>query len=181
VPLASKSIVINGRKYGYTMQPLTPATELLSLVSRIIEGPATSIAKGIKSFDSLGDLNLGDVISALLSKIGSSEEVKELITRVNAGGEIYPPKSTTPVSLAAHAEEHFREHFGDLVPWMKFALGVQLGPFGNSILSLFGLDVAKAMKLAEGFAKLKTAALNSNSPQASASDGTSSDSQSSSA
>jgi hypothetical protein len=155
MPLTESKKTINGKTYAYRKQPLTPATELMGVVAQIMGAPLAALASAVGGkVESIGDIELGGgvaqrIATAVMSQLGKSELVLDLIKRLNAGGTVtvrkVGEKGETVVLLANDdvAELWFQEHLADLPAWIAFALEAQLGPFFGGIATAFGLDAGK--------------------------------------
>jgi hypothetical protein len=129
---------------------MTPAVELLGLLSSTAGEALAPLSKGGLSLS--GDIDVGTIancVTALLAKLGKSDEVLELINRINKQGLVVivgAKGDKTPMDLAnfAFAESHFGEFFDELPGWLTFALGAQFSPFFASLLPPALASAAKA-------------------------------------
>lgn len=151
MPAKTHVKTIGKHQYQYIQMTMTPAVELLSLLSTTAGealAPLSKLGKGELSLDA--DIDAGVIakcVTALLAKIGKSADVLELIERINKQGMvvIVGKDAKVPMDLANYAEIHFGEHFDELPGWLTFALGAQFSPFFASLLPSGIASAAKAM------------------------------------
>ena len=140
---------IGKHQYRYLQMSMTPAVELLGLLSNTA-GEALAPLSKIGSASLSGDIDVGTIaqcVTALLAKLGKSDEVLELINRINKQGLVVivgAKGDKTPMDLTNFAEAHFGEFFDELPGWLTFALGAQFSPFFASLLPPALASAAKA-------------------------------------
>jgi hypothetical protein len=156
--------------YKYLQMTMTPALELLSLLSAFVGDALAPLAKGGLELDEELDPDIiAQCVQAMMSKLGNSAAVLEIVGRLNARGlvaiaDAKGQKSLHDLSKDAFADSHFGDHLGELPGWLMFALGAQFGDFFGSL----GGDKLRALVS-------KATRAGSTSPSTSASAGPSSD------
>ncbi len=129
---------IGKHDYKYVQMTMTPALELLSLLSAFVGEALAPFAKGGLDADPDKEIDpnvVAQCVHALMQKFGQSEGVLEIVNRLNARGIVVigTEKQKVPLDLGEHADAHFGEHLGELPGWLAFALGAQFGPFFESL------------------------------------------------
>jgi hypothetical protein len=141
-------------EYKYLQMTMTPAVELLSKLSAFAGDAFAPFAKGKLELDSeISPSLIAECVTALMSKLGNSAEVLDIVGRLNSRGLVAVSgpsgKALLDLSNANVAEMHFGEHFGELPAWLAFALGAQFGNFfglqngGGALGAIFKAQMEK--------------------------------------
>ncbi len=151
MPLKPAQKKIGETTYEYTPQRLTPATEIASLVTKHIGEPLVPLLAGGLDTDISG-AQLERVGASIVAKLGDSALVLDLVRRLNQGGKAhFKGVDGKPKTLALYdddaAELFFADRPDEVLPWVAFALEMQVGPFFVSVPRLLGLDHEKTKKL----------------------------------
>jgi len=146
MPLKTAKKKIGSTTYEYTQQPLTPAMEILSFVTKHLGEPLVPLLRGGLDSNIPGEA-LERAASSLVSKVGDSALMLELVKRLNVGGKAHFAGSDgqprTVVLAMDESEIFFAERPDEVLPWVAFALEMQVGPFFGSVLRSLGLDHQK--------------------------------------
>ena len=156
-PAKTAKKTIGGTVYEYTLQTLTPATEILSLVGKHIGEPLAPLLRGGLDGDIAPDV-IERAATSVVAKIGDPALILDLVRRLNAGGKATikgtdGKQKTAILSDEGQAEIFFGDRPDELLPWVAFALETQIGPFVGSIAKSFGFDPKALAAMVKAMAK----------------------------
>ena len=132
MPVKEHVKTIGKHQYKYITMTMTPAVELLGLLSTTAGDALAPLSRGLTLDGEIDPGVIAQCVAALLAKLGKSDEVLEVIRRVNKQGVVVKNKQAS--NLDNVAELHFGENFDELPGWLTFALGEQFTPFFASLL-----------------------------------------------
>lgn len=138
--LNTETTIINGREWSVTQFPGTKALDAVHMLAGAIGSGLKGVvlSGGKVSLDS--EVNIADIISGILSNLGSPKETESKLLRLLRHTRI----DGEPILKASDFDSLFAgPAFFDIVPGIKFVLQVNFGGFFRTAESFIDLSGEK--------------------------------------